>query len=65
MPLHSPGSLSKEQYADVLAYLLASSCYPAGDKTFPQQDDAELKNVELQPLAGVRPDNSKFGTCRS
>jgi polar amino acid transport system substrate-binding protein len=64
MPLHSPGSLSKEQYADVLAYLLASSCYPAGDKPFPQQDDAELKNVELQPLAGAHPDNRKFGTCR-
>ena len=65
MPLHSPGSLSQEQYADVLAYLLASSCYPAGDKPFPQQDDAELKKIELRPLAGARPDNRKFGTCRS
>lgn len=64
MPLHSPGSLSKEQYADVLAYLLASSCYPAGDKPFPQQDDPELKTVELQPLAGAHLDNRKFGTCR-
>ena len=65
MPLHSPGSLSKEQYANVLAYLLASSCYPAGDKPFPQQDAAALKNVELQPLAGAHPDNRKLGTCRS
>ena len=65
MPLHSPGSLSKEQYADVLAYLLASNCYPAGDKPFPQQDNAQLKKVELQPLPGAHPDNRKFGTCRS
>jgi len=49
----------------VLAYLLASSCYPAGDKPFPQEDVPELKNVELQPLAGAHPDNPKLGTCRS
>jgi len=64
MPLHDPGSLSKEQYADVLAYLLASSCYPAGDKPFPQRDDPGLKKVQLQPLAGAHPGNPKFGTCK-
>jgi polar amino acid transport system substrate-binding protein len=65
MPLHSPGSLSKEEYANVLAYLLASSCYPAGDKPFPQNNDPELKKIDLQPLAGARPANRKFGTCSS
>lgn len=64
MPLHDPGSLSKKQYADILAYLLASSCYPAGDKPFPQHDDPGLKKVALQPLAGAHPDNRKFGTCK-
>jgi polar amino acid transport system substrate-binding protein len=65
MPLHSPGSLSKEQYANVLAYLLAASCYPAGDRPFPQSDDPDLKKIDLQPLTGARPDNPKLGTCRS
>ena len=64
MPLHDPGALSKEQYADILAYLLASSCYPAGDKPFSHEDDPALKKVQLQPLAGAHPDNRKFGTCK-
>jgi polar amino acid transport system substrate-binding protein len=63
MPLHEPGTLSPEQYANVLAYLLASSCYPAGDKPFPQRDDEQFKHIALQPLTGARPDNRKFGTC--
>jgi polar amino acid transport system substrate-binding protein len=63
MPLHSPGSLSQKQYADVIAYLLASNCYPAGDKPFPQHADPELKKIDLQPLPGAHPDDPKLGTC--
>lgn len=63
MPLHEPGTLSPEQYANVLAYLLASDCYPAGEKPFPQHDDEQFKHIALQPLTGVHPDNRKFGTC--
>jgi len=64
MPLHDPGSLSKKQYADVLSYILASNCYPAGHTPFPLHDDPALQKVELKPLTGGHPDNRKFGTCK-
>jgi len=64
MPFHSPGTLSPKQYANVLAYLLAANCFPAGDMPFPQHDDEQFKKIDLHPLIGVRPDNNKFGTCR-
>lgn len=64
MPFHSPGTLSPEQYANVLAYLLAANCFPAGDMPFPQHDDAQFKKIHLHPLTGVHPDNNKLGTCR-
>jgi len=63
MPLHSPGALSPEQYANVLAFLLAANCYPAGDKPFPQQEDAQLKSIHLHPLTGVKVRYPKLGTC--
>lgn len=31
MPLDRPGSLSNEQYADIVAYMLEANGYPAGD----------------------------------
>ncbi|MEX6507011.1 c-type cytochrome [Jiella sp. M17.18] len=53
MPRSNPGSLSKQQYAEVLAYLLAVNCYPAGDKPFPQATDSQLQNAKLHPVAGM------------
>lgn len=35
MPFNNPASLKPDQYADVMAYLLASNCYPAGKMAFP------------------------------
>ena len=43
MPLNNPGSLSDPQYAAIMAYLLASNCYPAGATAFPIQDTPALK----------------------
>ena len=43
MPLNNPGSLSDPQYAAIMAYLLASNCYPAGATAFPTQDTPALK----------------------
>ena len=63
MPRSNPGSLSKKQYADVLAYLLAANCYPAGNKKFPTKDSPELKKAELKPPKNVTPDNPDLGTC--
>jgi mono/diheme cytochrome c family protein len=35
MPLDNPGELTPEQYANVIAYLLAANCYAAGSVPYP------------------------------
>lgn len=48
MPNNAPGSLSKEQYADVVAYILKMNEYPAGGaELIPKA--AAMKAVILQP----------------
>jgi quinoprotein glucose dehydrogenase len=48
MPNNAPGSLSKAQYADVVAYILKINGYPAGDaELIPTA--AAMKKVTLQP----------------
>lgn len=46
MPETSPGSLSPDQYADILAFLLRLNNYPAGEKELPA-DPAVLTNVPI------------------
>ena len=40
MPEDNPGSLKKEEYADVIAYLLKINNFPAGDTDLPIDKDA-------------------------
>ena len=40
MPEDSPGSLKKEEYADVIAYLLKLNNFPAGSSDLPIDKDA-------------------------
>jgi mono/diheme cytochrome c family protein len=40
MPEDNPGSLKKEEYADVIAYLLKLNKFPAGDTDLPIEKDA-------------------------
>ena len=40
MPEDNPGSLTKEQYADVIAYLLKLNNFPAGETDLPTDKDA-------------------------
>ena len=40
MPEDNPGSLKKEEYADVIAYLLKLNNFPAGDTDLPIDKDA-------------------------
>jgi polar amino acid transport system substrate-binding protein len=63
MPLNDPGSLTPTQYAQVMAFLLASNCYPAGTHPFPEKDDPSFAKVAIQPLTGVKADNAQYGTC--
>lgn len=63
MPLNNPGSLSPQQYAQVLAFLLASDCYPAGSTPFPTKNSATLKHTPLQPPPNAQPSDAQLGTC--
>jgi mono/diheme cytochrome c family protein len=49
MPLSAPGSLSKSDYAAVMAYILASDCVKStGDgKPFPTSDEPALAKVTV------------------
>ena len=48
MPNNAPGSLSKAQYADVVAYILKVNNYPAGGEDLVPKA-AAMKAVMLQP----------------
>jgi polar amino acid transport system substrate-binding protein len=63
MPFSNPGSLTPKQYADVMAFLLASNCYPAGTKPFPTSDSPSFKTIKIGPVRGAKPTNPKLGTC--
>ena len=63
MPLNNPGTLTPEQYANVMAFLLASNCYPAGSVPFPQKDDPSFASIKVGPVAGAQPTDPKLGTC--
>jgi S-disulfanyl-L-cysteine oxidoreductase SoxD len=46
MPTDSPGSLNRQQYADIIAYILSANSFPAGAKDMPS-DTAPLKEVQI------------------
>ncbi len=48
MPNNAPGSLSKAQYADIVAYILKTNNYPAGEVEL-VPDAAVMKTVVLSP----------------
>ena len=51
MPEDDPGSLKKEQYADVIAYLLQLNKFPAGDADLPIDKDA-LSAILMEKPSG-------------
>jgi mono/diheme cytochrome c family protein len=40
MPFNAPGSLEPQQYADVIAHVLASNGFPPGDAELPPDEEA-------------------------
>jgi len=48
MPYNEPGKLAKQQYADVLAYMLKANGYAAGEAELPP-GGAALKKITLSP----------------
>ena len=63
MPANNPGSLSEQQYADVLAYLLAANCYPAGSQPFPTSETSALQQTTLHQIQGAKGENPQNHTC--
>ena len=51
MPEDNPGSLKKEEYADVIAYLLKLNNFPAGETELPIDKDALSAIVFEKPVA--------------
>jgi mono/diheme cytochrome c family protein len=48
MPLTNPGSLSKEQYLDIMAYMLEVNGYPAGSHQLTDNNE-ELQAIKIEP----------------
>jgi hypothetical protein len=48
MPANAPGSLSKTQYLDILAYILEVNGYPAGSQQL-TADDQKLNQIKIEP----------------
>ncbi len=64
MPLNNPGSLTPTQYANVIAFLLAQNCFPAGSKAFPEKDDPSLAQAKfVAPASPVAATDTTLGTC--
>ncbi|PPQ35795.1 c-type cytochrome [Rhodopila globiformis] len=63
MPMNAPSSLSPQQYASVLAFLLASNCYPAGNKPFPVSPDPAFKQIRIGPVPGEHDGENSRGVC--
>jgi mono/diheme cytochrome c family protein len=53
MPLDNPASLTPEQYADVIAFLLASNCYPAGTTPYPMDDTVPNRHEKVATQGGA------------
>jgi hypothetical protein len=49
MPQDAPGSLSRSNNAEVLAFLLQANGYPAGQWELRQNDDAWQNDIRIDP----------------
>jgi mono/diheme cytochrome c family protein len=47
MPPDDPGSLSREEYSDVIAYILSVNKFPAGQKNL-ETEAAPLKEIRIE-----------------
>ncbi len=58
MPHNKPGQLSRQQAADVLAYILSFNKFPGGKAELPPENDA-LKLIRFQPAKSATKENDK------
>lgn len=64
MPRNAPSSLHPEESAAVMAYLLASDCYPAGTTPFPAADSPAFATTKLGPAPGHPVGQDDKGVCK-
>jgi mono/diheme cytochrome c family protein len=63
MPLNDPGSLSRAQYAAVLAYVFAANCSPRGTKPFPEHALPAFAKMKISTASHPSARRDKFGVC--
>ncbi len=63
MPFSNPGSLTPAQYANVMAFLLASNCLPSNGKPFPTANSPSLATIKFAALHAAKTTDAKLGTC--
>ncbi len=51
MPMDAPGSLTAQQYADIIAFFLSQNGYPAGQTELPSSN-AALKQIRFESASG-------------
>ena len=54
MPIDNPGRLSREQYADIVAYLFKLNRLPPGDRPLPADEQA-LKQIRIEAKPASAP----------
>jgi mono/diheme cytochrome c family protein len=55
MPQDNPGQLTRQQYLDVLSYLMSANKFPAGSTELPQ----ELEQLKLIRIDAIKPEARK------
>ena len=63
MPRNAPSALAPKEYAEAMAFLLASNCYPPGSTPFPTAEEPSFAAIRLGPVPGVHPGQNKVGVC--
>lgn len=63
MPLNAPATLSPHDASNVMAFLLASNCYPAGKTPFPEKNQASFAKIKLGPVPGHPAGQNDKGVC--
>src|SRR5262245_56374032 len=53
MPYEAAGTLTRQQYIDVVAFILKANGYPAGAREL-AADSATLKRIKLEPQGSVK-----------
>src|SRR5579859_7666449 len=60
MPVDRPGSLSRQKYSDILAYMLAANKFPAGSSELGTQSEA-LKQISFQTRGASEAQTASIG----